>query len=95
MCPSSLLVSIVSGAVLLVIGLLRGVLRREVSGSLFLCNLVGGFGVAGALGTANIHKVCFAAPKPPAPKTRLTKFTKNSGDNRGYKEKRLRRLRRP
>ena len=85
--------SAASGAVLLVIGLLRGVLRREVSGSLFLCNLVGGFGVAGALGTAHIHKVCFAAPKTPAPKTRLTKFTKNSGDDRGYKEKRLRRLR--
>ena len=55
MCPSSLLVSIVSGAVLLVIGLLRGVLRREVSGSLFFLILAENFGVRGAWVTAYIQ----------------------------------------
>ena len=34
------------------------------------------FGVGVTWVTAHIHKVCFAAPKTPAPKTRLTKFTK-------------------
>ena len=42
------------GAVLLVIGLLRGVLRREVSGSLFFI-LAENFGVRGAWVTAYIQ----------------------------------------
>ena len=51
--------------------------------------MAGGFGVGVTWVTAHIHKVCFAAPQTPLPKTSLAKITKNSGDNRGYKEKRL------
>jgi hypothetical protein len=51
------------------------------------------FGVGVTWVTAHIHKVCFAAPQTPLPKNPLAKIIKNSGDNRGYKEKRLRRLR--
>ena len=51
------------------------------------------FGVGVTWVTAYIHKVCFAASQIPPPKNSLAKITKNSGDNRGYKEKRLRRLR--
>ena len=47
------------------------------------------FGVEVTWVTAHIHKVCCAAPQTPLPKNPLAIITKNSGDNRGYKEKRL------
>jgi hypothetical protein len=55
--------------------------------------MAGGFGVGVTWVTAHIRQVCFAAPQIPPPKNPLAIIIKNSGDNRGYKEKRLRRLR--